>query len=89
MPSVDQRESLVKYLTEANFDLLDKLRAFTQARGHTLAELAIAWLLHQPQVCSVIAGATSPDQVAANVAAPDWTLTPQELDEIRALLESK
>ena len=42
--------------------------AFAEARGHTLLELAISWLLSRPAVASVIAGATSPEQVAANAA---------------------
>jgi aryl-alcohol dehydrogenase-like predicted oxidoreductase len=74
------------YLTDANFDRLDKLRAFAEARGHTVGELAMAWLLHQPQVCSVISGATKPDQVTANAGASRWPLTAGELDEIRGLL---
>ncbi len=82
-----ERSSYVQdYLTDANFDRLDKLRTFAEARGHTLGELAMAWLLHQPQVCSVISGATRPDQVTANAGASQWPLTPGELDEIRGLL---
>jgi aryl-alcohol dehydrogenase-like predicted oxidoreductase len=78
-----------EYLTSANFDLLDKLRAFADARGHSMGELAVAWLLAQPQVCSVISGATNPDQVTANVAAGGWALSPEESSEIRGLLETK
>jgi aryl-alcohol dehydrogenase-like predicted oxidoreductase len=78
-----------KYLNPQNFDILDKLRAFAEARGRTVGELAVAWLLNQPQVCSVISGATKPEQVSANAAASGWTLTPEELAEIRGCLESK
>ena len=78
-----------KYLTDANFDILDKLRAFARARGRTMGELAIAWLLSQPQVCSVISGATRPEQVTANAAASGWALSPDELAEIRGWLEGK
>jgi aryl-alcohol dehydrogenase-like predicted oxidoreductase len=78
-----------KYLADVNFDLLDNLRAFAEARGRTVGELAVAWLLNQPQVCSVIAGATQPDQVSANVTAVGWTLTVEELAEIRGWLEGK
>ncbi len=77
------------YLTDANFNLLDRLRAFAEARGHTLLELAIAWLLGQPQISSVIAGATRPEQVEANAAAAGWTLTADELAEVRKVLEGK
>jgi aryl-alcohol dehydrogenase-like predicted oxidoreductase len=78
-----------QYLTDPNFDILDRLRAFAEARGRTPGELAVAWLLAQPQVCSVIAGATKPDHVTANAAAAGWTLTADELAEIRGWLEDK
>ncbi len=52
-----------KYLTDANFDKLDKLRAFADSRERTLHDLAFAWLLSNKQVASVIAGATHSDQV--------------------------
>ena len=78
-----------KYLADANFDILDKLRAFAEARDRSMGELAVAWLLAQPQVCSVISGATSPEQVAANAAAAGWTLTPEELAEVRGILGGK
>ena len=78
-----------KYLADANFDVLDKLQAFAQAHDHTVGELAVAWLLVQPQVCSVISGATSPEQATANAAAAGWALTPEELAEVRGILEGK
>ena len=78
-----------KYLTDANFDRLDRLAAFAAAPGHSLHHLAFAWLLGQGPVCSVIAGATSPEQVAANAAAGAWRLTPAELTEVRAVLEAQ
>jgi aryl-alcohol dehydrogenase-like predicted oxidoreductase len=78
-----------KYLTEANFDLVDKMRAFAEARGRTVGDLAHAWLLNQPQVCSVISGATRPEQVDANAKAAGWALTTDELAEIRGWLEGK
>jgi aryl-alcohol dehydrogenase-like predicted oxidoreductase len=52
--------------------------------GHTVAELALAWLASQPIVASVIAGATSPAQVRANAAAGEWVLTPAEIDDVAA-----
>ena len=69
-------------LTDENFEKVDKLSAFARERGHTVGELALAWLLANPAVCSVIAGATSPEQVAQNVAAADWSLTPDDLKGI-------
>ena len=76
-----------KYLTDANFDLLDGLRPLAAAHDRGLADLAIAWLLAQPQMASVIAGATRPEQVEANARAAEWTLTADELSTIRGLLE--
>ena len=75
-----------KYLTDANFDKLDKLQTFADSRGHTLHDLAFAWLLNNQQVASVIAGATSPEQVTANAATAEWKLSAEEMDELKALL---
>ena len=56
-------------LSDRNFDRLDALAGFAQERGKTLLDLALSWLASQPSVSSVIAGATSPEQVRSNVAA--------------------
>lgn len=69
-------------LTEANFDLVEKLEAFAQARGCGLLDLAIGWLASQPHVASVISGATKPEQVEANVKAGEWELSAEELAEV-------
>jgi aryl-alcohol dehydrogenase-like predicted oxidoreductase len=74
------------YMTEANYDRLEKLSAWAAARGRSLNELAEAWLLAHPEVCSVISGATSPEQVAANARAADWRLAAEELEEVNAVL---
>jgi aryl-alcohol dehydrogenase-like predicted oxidoreductase len=66
-------------LSDRNFDIVDALAAFAAERGHTLLELAFAWLLARPSVSSVLAGATSAAQVAANAAAAAWSLTPDEV----------
>jgi aryl-alcohol dehydrogenase-like predicted oxidoreductase len=72
-------------LTDANWEKTERLAAFCQARGRTLVELAFSWLAAQPVVSSVIAGATKPEQIAANVKAADWALTGEELAEIDAI----
>ncbi len=69
-------------LTDANFDLVEKLEAFAQARGHTMLDLAIGWLASQAHVASVISGATKPEQVEANVKAGEWELSAEELVEV-------
>jgi len=66
-------------LTDALFDRVDALTAFARERGRTLHELAIAALTSTPGVSSVIAGATTPEQVRANAAAADWRLTAEDL----------
>ncbi len=70
------------FMTDEKFDMVAKLSDFAQSRGHTLLELAFSWLLAHPVVPSVIAGATKPEQVAANVKAGDWVLTAEDLAEI-------
>ena len=75
--------------TEENYALVDKLTQFARNRGHTMTELAIAWLLAQPQISSVIAGVTSVDQLEQNVKANGWHLTPDEEAEICSILEGR
>ncbi len=70
------------FLTERNWRIVAALESFAAQRGHTLLELAFSWLLHNEKVASVIAGATSPAQVEANVRAAGWTLTAEDLAEI-------
>src|SRR6201996_8280630 len=70
------------FMTDEKFDTVAKLGEFDEARGHTMVELAFSWLLAQPVVPSVIAGATKAEQVAANVKAGDWELTAEDLAEI-------
>jgi len=66
------------------FDCIDAMRPMAQARGVSVAQIALAWLLHQPQVTTVIIGAKRPDQLADNLAATQVTLG---ADELRALDE--
>jgi aryl-alcohol dehydrogenase-like predicted oxidoreductase len=74
-------------LSDRNFDRVEALEAWARERGHTLLDLAFAWLLGQPVVSSVIAGATSPEQVAANAATAGWRLTSEEVAEVTALVK--
>jgi aryl-alcohol dehydrogenase-like predicted oxidoreductase len=73
-------------LTDRNLAVVERLIEFSESRGHTILELAISWLLERPAVASVIAGATSPEQVRSNVAAAGWRLTEEELAEIDAIV---
>jgi aryl-alcohol dehydrogenase-like predicted oxidoreductase len=72
-------------LSDRNFDKVEALEGWAQERGHTLLELAFAWLLGHPVVSSVIAGATKPEQVASNAATASWKLTPDEVAEVTKL----
>jgi len=74
------------HLTDANLETVERLIGWAEDHGHTILELAFAYLLAHPPVASVIAGATKPEQVRANVAAAGWRLTPADLGEIDALL---
>jgi aryl-alcohol dehydrogenase-like predicted oxidoreductase len=72
-------------LSDATFDRIDALTRFADERGHTLLELAFAWLLAQRPVASVIAGATTAEQIRANVGASAWRLGGQELAALEEL----
>jgi len=73
-------------MSDKNFDKVEKLAAWARARDRTVLELAFAWLLGHDVVSSVIAGATTPDQVGANAAAGEWQLTPEEVKEVGDLI---
>jgi aryl-alcohol dehydrogenase-like predicted oxidoreductase len=81
------REGWDEFLTEERYDLVGRLTAFAEAHGHTILELAMSWLAVQPEIATVIAGATSGEQVRANAAAVEsWRLSADELAEIDDLL---
>lgn len=71
-----------RYMTDANWDKVEKLSAFCAARERTLLELAFSWLVSHKNVTSVIAGATRPEQIDQNVRAVGWDLSADELAEI-------
>jgi aryl-alcohol dehydrogenase-like predicted oxidoreductase len=69
-------------LNTRNWRMVEELRKFAAGRGHTLLELAMSWLASRPFIASIIAGATRPEQVVANVAAVGWALSAADLAEI-------
>jgi len=71
-----------RFLNDHNLDVVEELASFAASKGHSLLELAFSWLLSHPQVASVIAGATRPEQARANVHAAGWHLSPVDLAEI-------
>ncbi len=80
------RKSLAdNLLTDENFEIVEKLTTFAEDRDHTMTDLAFAWLLGHDFIPSVIAGATTPEQVEQNIAAGEWQLSAEEMAEIDRL----
>ncbi len=78
LPAEQRRDRI----TDTHLATVERLRDFATDRGRTLLELAMSWLACQPTVASVIAGATTPEQVHANVDAAGWTIDPDDLAEL-------
>jgi len=74
-------------MNEHNYYLVGKLSAWSKNHGRGVNELAQAWLLAQPRVCSVITGAKNVEQLTSNVKAADWSLTTDQLKEIEVILK--
>jgi aryl-alcohol dehydrogenase-like predicted oxidoreductase len=68
--------------SDEQFDVVEALEAFAAVRGIGILDVAIAGLAAQPAVASVIAGATKPEQIAANVAALEWQPSEADLAEL-------
>jgi aryl-alcohol dehydrogenase-like predicted oxidoreductase len=73
-------------LTEENLAIARALEAYARERGHTLLELALSWLVSQPLVATVIAGARRPEQAQANAVAGDWELTDADFAAIEEIV---
>lgn len=80
-------ESVQRYMRDAYYDKIERLVAWAAERGRGLNELAQAWLLAQPQVCSVISGVTSVDQLVSNADAAGWELSDEDLGAVDAIVE--
>jgi aryl-alcohol dehydrogenase-like predicted oxidoreductase len=72
------------WVTDAKFDVVERLEALGRQHGRSLLELAIGWLVAQPVVASVLVGATTPEQVVANAHAASVQLSPEELGAVSA-----
>jgi aryl-alcohol dehydrogenase-like predicted oxidoreductase len=72
-------------LTDDRLAAVERLRPWAEARGHTIGELAIAWLLAHAEVSTVIVGARDAQQIDQNLRAVSWRLTAEERDEVAAL----
>ena len=77
-----------RWITDDNLRTISALQDWAQQHGKTLLDLAFAWLLADPIVGTVIAGASSPEQIAQNAAASSWQLTQGERDEVTAILDA-
>jgi aryl-alcohol dehydrogenase-like predicted oxidoreductase len=84
-PPGSRLEGRPERLTDEIFDRVHALEEFARARGHTLLELAIAGLASNPAVASVIAGATTPEQVRENAAAAEWELSADDRQALQRL----
>ena len=73
------------FLSEDSLAAVDRLTSYAANQGHSILELAIGWLVSNQAVASVICGATKPSQVASNVAAASWKMSPVQRSEIAAL----
>jgi aryl-alcohol dehydrogenase-like predicted oxidoreductase len=71
-----------EFISERNWRIVAALEGFVASRGRSLVKLAVSWLLRDPVVASVIAGATTPEQVEQNIGAAGWTLSAEDLAEI-------
>ncbi|WP_330300013.1 aldo/keto reductase [Streptomyces sp. NBC_00503] len=85
VPAGSRLEGRDAYLTEARLDIVEALAALAEKHGRTVLELAIGWLGAQPGCSSVIAGATSAEQVRANAAVADRPLDAELLAEVDAI----
>jgi aryl-alcohol dehydrogenase-like predicted oxidoreductase len=74
-----------RILNDRNYEILAKLETFAESRGKGVLDVAFGWLIAQPHVSSVIAGATKPEQVDANVAAGEWRMTAEDVAEVDAI----
>jgi aryl-alcohol dehydrogenase-like predicted oxidoreductase len=75
-------------MTGANYDKIEALAAWAEERGRGLNELAQAWLLAQPRVCSVISGATKLEHLLSNAQAAGWMLSAEDLSAVNEMLEA-
>jgi aryl-alcohol dehydrogenase-like predicted oxidoreductase len=81
----DTQRSADRFLTERNWARTEALQAYFEPRGRTLLEVAFGWLVSRPTVASVIAGATKPEQIDANIAAAKTALDADELAKIDSI----
>jgi aryl-alcohol dehydrogenase-like predicted oxidoreductase len=82
-----EQHTAERWITPRNLELVRVLDDWARDRGHSVTELALAWLLAEPIVATVIAGASSPAQIRQNVQASEWRLTSDEHNEVNKILD--
>jgi aryl-alcohol dehydrogenase-like predicted oxidoreductase len=82
----ESARTVQELMTEKNYQVVARLSDWAKDHGRSVNELAQAWLLAQPAICSVITGARKVEHVTSNMKAADWNLNRQELKEIEAIL---
>lgn len=75
-----------RFLTDRNYGIVETLRGYSAERDLSMVQVALGWLIAQPEVPSVTPGATKPDQVRANVRAADWVPTADDLAALDAII---
>ena len=78
--------NLASYMTDDRLATVDRLDTWARDHGHRVPEVAIAWLVAKPFVCSVLTAVTSIQQLESNVKATDWTLTPDQMQEVEQIV---
>ncbi len=78
-----------RWVNDTNWSIVEQLDDFATKRGHTILELAFSWLAARPTVSSVIAGATTPEQVEQNAKAIEWKLSNDDLAEVDKITHKK
>jgi aryl-alcohol dehydrogenase-like predicted oxidoreductase len=85
----ESSRNVQELMTEKNYHSVARLSAWAKDHGRGINELAQAWLLARPAVCSVISGARTVDHVTSNVKAADWSLTADHLKEVESILRTE
>jgi aryl-alcohol dehydrogenase-like predicted oxidoreductase len=83
----ESARNVQELMVEHNYHTVTRLSAWAKAHGRGVNELAQAWLMAQPSICSVITGAKNLEQLTSNVKAADWHLTAEQLREIDTILK--
>ena len=79
---LSQKRYSDRFLNDRNFTVVESLKEFCAQRGRSMLELAFGWLLTNPVVGGVIAGASTPEQLRQNVTATGWRLNAAEMAEV-------